>query len=267
MILSDIERSHIANLIRPIWETKNPTAKRVLNTIQKILQRATKEGLRDKANPAVWKDDLELSFPKASKVHNVQHHRAIDWRQLPQFVQSMMEFDDPTGSRPEVRCMLFMILTVSRPQEARLVDWKEIDLNERVWTQPEGKYKSTRMWQIPLCTSAIQILRAQESFATQKGRIFSSLNGAPIHDKYLSSLPDALGFDAVAHGFRATFRTWGQKHQKEYSFSEEELELSMKHCDTVGCRAAYARDQLLPERRRIIRAFETWIMKGEKCHD
>lgn len=73
-------------------------------------------------------------------------------------------------------------------------------------------------------------------------------------------MPDALGFNAVAHGFRATFRTWGQKQKR---FTEEELELSLKHLDTVGCRAAYARDQLLPERKRVINAYEKWAMKGD----
>jgi hypothetical protein len=59
----------------------------------------------------------------------------------------------------------------------------------------------------------------------------------------------------------ATFRTWGQKQQR---FTEEELELSLKHLDTVGCRAAYARDQLLSERRKVLRTYEKWAMTGDK---
>ena len=78
MFLEDIERINIVNLIKPIWETKNPTAKRVRNHVHWIVQRAIAEGLRTKANPAVWKDDLELSFPKASKVHKIKHHRSLN---------------------------------------------------------------------------------------------------------------------------------------------------------------------------------------------
>jgi hypothetical protein len=122
LLLNDIERIHIVNLLKPIWETKNPTAKRVRNHVQRIIQRAIAEGLRTKANPAVWKDDLELSFPKASKVHTVKHRRSIDWRELPKFVKAIHGLEVIKGNRPDVHCMLFMILTVSRPSEARLVD-------------------------------------------------------------------------------------------------------------------------------------------------
>ncbi len=257
MLLEDIERINIVNLIMPIWETKNPTAKRVQNHVHRIIQRAIAEGLRTKANPAVWTDDLELSFPKASKVHKVKHHRSLDWRELPKFIKAMNGLDVPTGSRPDVHCMAFMILTVSRPSEARLVEWEEIDLEERVWTQPAGKYKSNLEWKIPLCPTAIKILK---SMPKRRGRIFSTLNGAEIHDKYLSTMPDALGFDAVAHGFRATFRTWGQEQQR---FSEEALELCMKHTNNDATRVAYARSQLFDERKKVLTEYSKWAMKGD----
>jgi hypothetical protein len=80
----------------------------------------------------------------------------------------------------------------------------------------------------------------------------------------MSSLPDALGFDAVAHGFRSTFRTWGQEQQR---FSEEALELSLKHCDTVGSRAAYARSQLFDERCKVLEAYSEWVYEGHKTNN
>ena len=256
-LLEDIEREDVFKLLNPIWETKNETARRVLNYVYKVIQQAIAEKLREKGNPAVWKGDLSLSLAKPDAVHTVKHHRAIDWLKLPDFMKAMNALDAPKGSRPDVQCMLFMILTVSRPSEARLADWDEIDLEQKVWTQPAGKYKSKKMWEIPLCPTAIKILKARPK---RRGRVFSTLNGTELYSAALSSMPDALGFDAVAHGFRATFRTWGQKQQR---FTEEELELSLKHLDTVGCRAAYARDQLLPERRTVINAYEKWAMKGD----
>ena len=256
-LLEDIEREDVFKLLNPIWETKNETARRVLNYVYKVIQQAIAEKLREKGNPAVWKGDLSLSLAKPDAVHTVKHHRAIDWLKLPDFMKAMNALDVPNGSRPDVQCMLFMILTVSRPSEARLADWDEIDLEQKVWTQPAGKYKSKKMWEIPLCPTVVKILKAQPK---RRGRVFSTLNGTELYSAALSSMPDALGFDAVAHGFRATFRTWGQKQQR---FTEEELELSLKHLDTVGCRAAYARDQLLPERRSVINAYEKWAMKGD----
>jgi integrase len=150
-----------------------------------------------------------------------------------------------------------MILTVARPSEARLVDWKEIDLDEKLWAVPAGTHKSSEEWKIPLCPQAMKILKAQP---TRKGRVFSTLNNKEIPDAYLSSTPDALGFDAVAYGFRSTSRTWGQEQVKS---SEEALELSLKHLEASATRPAYARSQLFYERRRILNAYELWCFKGD----
>ena len=94
---------------------------------------------------------------------------------------------------------------------------------------------------------------------TRKGRVFSTIDGNEIHDKYLSAMPDALGFDAVAHGFRSTFRTWGQE---QHRFTEEALELSLKHTDTNANRAAYARSQLFDERKKVLTEYSKWAMNG-----
>ena len=182
-------------------------------------------------------------------------------------MKQVAALDQPIGSRPDAKCMLFMILTVSRPQEAILADWEEIDLEAKVWHQPKGKYKSKKLdWAVPLCPTAIRILKAQRSYARRQGRIFSTLNGSEFYSAALSSMPDALGFDAVAHGFRSTFRTWGQDQTKSRTdtnqkYSEEALELSMKHVETAATRAAYARSQLLEPRRRILEDYEKYAMK------
>ena len=262
--LKDIKRKHLVDILEPIWETKNHTAKRVQNYVYRILQQAISEELRTDANPATWKDNLALSFPKASKIAPVKHHRAIDWRMLPEFMKTLRDYDDPVDSRPEAKCFEFMILTAARAGEARLVTWDELDLTKKMWRVPAGKYKSNLQWEIPLTDPVIRLLKSLPSHKTQAGRVFSTLAGRVIPDAYMSSLPDALGFDAVAHGFRTTFRTWGQERQK---FSEEALELSLKHCDSVGTRAAYARSQLVDERRKVLDTYNTWALHGNQINN
>jgi len=141
MLLGDIEREDIVELLEPIWTTKNETARRVLQYVHKVIQLAIAKKLREKGNPAVWKNDLSLELAKPAAIHKVKHHRAIKWEELPKFIKALNNLDAPKGSRPDVQCMLFMILTVSRPSEARLAEWDEIDLEQKVWTQPAGKYK------------------------------------------------------------------------------------------------------------------------------
>jgi integrase len=264
LYIKDIKRKHLIAILEPIWETKNHTAKRVQNYVYRILQQAISEELRTDANPATWKDNLALSFPKASKIAPVKHHRAIDWRKLPEFMKTLRDYDDPVDSHPEAKCFEFMILTAARAGEARLVTWDELDLTKKIWRVPAGKYKSNLQWEIPLTDSVIRLLRSLPSYKTQAGNVFSTLSGGVIPDAYMSSLPDALGFDAVAHGFRTTFRTWGQERQR---FSEEALELSLKHCETVGTRAAYARSQLVDERRQVLDTYNNWAKYGKQINN
>ena len=117
---------------------------------------------------------------------------------------------------------------------------------------PAGKYKSEKAWVMPLTREAIKILRAQPSAKYQEGRVFSTLDGGKIGDKKLSSMPKALGFDAVFNGFRRTLRTWCQKKK----FNNEAEELAIKHMDTSRLKQVYIDDlggkAMLEERRGIL---------------
>ena len=142
------------------------------------------------------------------------------------------------SARPELHCFLFGVLTVARSNEARLVDWDEIDLRKKVWRMPAGKYKSEKDCVVPLTREAIKILKAQPSAKYQEARVFSTLDGGKIGDKKVSSMPKALGFESVFNGFRQPFRTWCQKHK----FNKEASELAMKHLDDSRLKQVYIDD-------------------------
>jgi integrase len=149
------------------------------------------------------------------------------------------------------------------------VDWDEIDVANKVWRVPAGKYKSENNWAIPLCKEAIKILKAQPSARHKEGRVFSRLDGGPLYSAALSEMPKALGFKAddgryaVANGFRRTFRTWGQAME----FNNEAAELQMKHLNTNALKQVYIDDPegwaLFDRRKQIIDAYEKWAMKGD----
>jgi len=263
MHFEDITKQDIEKILNPLIgaglsknSTKKETGSRVRNYVEAIIQRAISDGLRDKANPAIWKNNLEPSYKHLKKIE-VQNQRSINWEELPIFIKALNERNKPSGARPDLDCMLFMILTVSRPQEARLADWNEIDLEKKVWRQPKGKYKSKKLdWDIPLCQTAITILKAQPSYKRQEGRIFSTLGGGELYSAALSSIPDALGFNSVAHGFRTTFKSYCM----EKGVNDEVSELSLKHAETTSTRAAYARNQLIKPRTKLIKDYERFAL-------
>jgi integrase len=261
--LKDIKRKHIVQLLEPIWEEKNHTAQRTLRYVRRILQQAIAEELRTDANPAEWKDDLEHTFPKGSKVAPVEHHKYIDWRELPMFMKALDAWDSPTNSKPISKCFAFMVLTVARPSAARLAEWDEIDFDKKVWTIPadKPKRKVTEDWEIPLTKEAIMLLKSLPSYASQTGRLFNRLDGTEIPYNTAPHLPKKLGFDCAAHGFRSTFRTWGQD---KIRFNEEVLELCMTHKVGNTVRDAYARSELLDERRKVLAEYNKWAMTGKQ---
>jgi len=269
LIVRDILRDHIIQLLNPIWATKNPTATRVRRTLDEIFGMAVSRKLRSDI-PSAWKGNLEFELTAPKKIHKVKHQDALDWRLAPKFMEKLSALDQPNAPRPDAQCLAFIILTVSRPTEARLAHWSEINLKDKIWTIPPSKEatdegivdhegrKSEVEWKIPLTDSAIEILKSMPS---RTGLIFNSVAGRKMYDAALSKLPKTLGYKATAHGFRTTFRTWGQEQQR---FTEEALELCLKHLETDSTRAAYARSQLVEERRKILEAYEHWLFSGDK---
>ena len=260
ILVENIQIQHLREMLDNCYYEVTHTALRVLGHVRQIIQQAIIEGIRKDHNPAIWQGNLSLLYPAPNKIAPVKHREALDWNQLPEFMQALDRYNTPRGTRPDGACLAFMILTVSRPAEARLMDWKDLDLEHKVWTIPpsllkgdDGR-KSKLEWKIPLTNAALKILKEQPS---RTGLVFTTLKGERIPDSYFgSNINSALGFKGEAHGFRATFRTWGQEQQR---FSEEALELCLKHVDTDATRAAYARSQLFDERKKILNAYASWI--------
>ena len=263
ILVKDIEAGHCVKILKPIYTTKHPTALRVINYVKTIIDYGIIDGLRpSKDNPAIWNGFLSLKFAPSKKVHKVQNQRSVDWRLMPEFMPKLHALNKPVGVSEEAACLAFQILTVSRPSEARLADWSEIDLEQKVWFIPNSDAelrKSEKHWLVPLTREAIKILKAQGPKKT--GRIFSN-DGKVIPDNYISGIPAALGYDGTAHGFRSTFETWEQETQDK-KWSPDAVRLAMKHTEGDKVRAAYARGQCYAERIRLMAEYERWLYKGE----
>ena len=72
----------VLQVLEPIWEAKNETARRVRGRIEVILDWATAGGLRRGENPARWKGLLEHRLSKQPRSARVKHHPALDYRRM-----------------------------------------------------------------------------------------------------------------------------------------------------------------------------------------
>jgi integrase len=257
----EIQVEDILKVLKPLWGEKSQTASRLQGYLEAIIAKGL-HGARatNQPNPAVWKNNLEFSLKSPDKVHTVKHHPSIGWEQLPKFMKELYSLNKPKGSRPDAQCLAFAALCGTRSSATRLMEWDEVDLKKEVWTVPptsdkKPKRKSKQSWPIPLSREAIRILEAQPK---EKGstRVFSTLNGGEIYDNALSSLPRAIGFEAVAHGFRSTLQNWAKAH----GYSKDERELSLQHKVMTGTEAAYDNEKLIPQRKKLMNRYTLFAM-------
>ncbi len=57
--IADIGVTEVLSVLRPIWGDKQETAQKLREAIERVLDSARVEGLRQGENPAAWRGNLE----------------------------------------------------------------------------------------------------------------------------------------------------------------------------------------------------------------
>ncbi len=242
--VADVELPHIIKILEPIWTTKTETATRVRQRIEAVLAWATVSGYRTGDNPARWRGNLEHALARPSKVRKVQHHAALPWQQIGGFMVDLREREGMAALALE-----FLILTAARSGEVRFATWDEIDLEGKIWTVPAERMKTEKAHRVPLPSPAVALLKALPRFEGSS-YVFSGVRGGPLSDMSVSAVCRRMKVEAVPHGFRSTFKDWCRSST---SYADEVSELALSHVNSDATRAAYARDELLPKRARLMR--------------
>jgi hypothetical protein len=87
--VGQITTSDMVAILKPIWATKNPTAKKVRNRVELILDAEKAAGHRSGNNPAAWRGNLKAILPPSSKVHKKKSHPALDYERMPAFMEEL----------------------------------------------------------------------------------------------------------------------------------------------------------------------------------
>lgn len=252
--VEDVELAHVMEILEPIWTTKTETATRVRQRIESVLTWAAVRGYRNGENPARWEGHLKEVLPNPSKVKKVKHHRALPWQEMGQFMVQLRKREAMTA-----RVLEFLILTAARSSEVRFATWDEIDMDTRVWTVPGDRIKAGKPHQVPLSDNAMAVLQALPRFDGSP-YVFPASRGGPLSDLALSQLCKRMKVDATPHGFRSTFKDWARIRT---NYADEVSELALAHVNSDATRAAYARDELLPQRKRLM---EDWARFVSTIH-
>jgi len=241
--VDEVTNQHIVKLLEPIWTTKPETASRVRQRIESTLTWATVSGYREGDNPARLKGNLDQLLPRTSKIKKVTHFKALPWREVPTFLETLQNREGMGA-----RALELLILTVCRSGEVRGAAWPEFDLQSKLWKIPADRMKSGKEHQIPLTGAAISLLKKLPQHDHSE-LLFPSPNGTKISDMTLTAVLRRMNVEATVHGFRSSFKDWCRNCTR---CPDEVSELQLAHVNSDATRAAYARDELLPQRARLM---------------
>lgn len=253
MSVAEIELPQILRVLEPIWSEKTETANRVRGRIEAVMTWAAVSGYRSGDNPARWEGNLKEVLPTPSKIRRPMHFRALPWHQVPEFMAALRERDGLAA-----RGLEFLILTAARSGEVRHAEWPEFDLDGRTWTVPADRIKAGKQHRVPLSDDALDVLENQPLFADSKF-VFPAPRGGALSDMALTAVIRRMGYDATVHGFRSSFKDWARNRT---AYPDEVSELALAHVNSDATRAAYARDELLPQRARLMADWATFCREG-----
>ena len=240
--VSAIDTGLIRKVLEPLWYSTPETASRVRGRIERVLAWATVAEYRSGDNPARWTGHLKELLPAKTKVAAVEHHSALPYRDLPDFMLQLRAKDGVSA-----RALQFTILTAARTGEAIGAKWAEIDLGAKLWTIPHERMKAGKEHRIPLSDRAITVL---EALPRDGDHVFlGATKDRPLSNMAMLELVRGMREGLTVHGFRSTFRDWAAE---QTSYPHELCEIALAHAVGNKVEAAYRRGDMMEKRRRLM---------------
>jgi len=246
--LDEIETEHIVAVLREVWHQRE-ISRDTRQRIKKILDAAI--ALRPKHNPADWDSRLKPIMPKQRKRGTIRGgHKAMDYHDLPAFMQRLAANSDQSARALEV-----IILTFARTIEVQNMRWSQLDFESGVWDLGTLDTKNERLKRTPLPRQTFAYLRETYESRVSEEFVFPgrSLTKPISNMTMLKDLKQITGDTTLTvHGFRTTFRSWAQE---ETDFEEEIVEHCLHHITGDDAEKAYKRGEALRKRRIVMQAF------------
>jgi integrase len=260
MPVDQITTELVYRVLQPIWIKKTETATRVRQRIEVVLDWCKARGYCKGDNPARLKGALGELLPRSQKIKKVEHHPAIPYPQINEFVVALRR---EGGSAP--LALEFMLLTAARTGEVVAAKWNEVDFDSLVWTVPAERMKSGKEHRGPLSKRAVEILQTMLA-AKQNEYIFPGHSVAK--NSHMSTGTCRIVMKRMdnfskytPHGLRSTFRDWAAETT---SFANETLELALAHTISNKAEAAYRRQDQLEKRAKLMQHWQNFIEMPSK---
>ena len=254
MRITDVGKADVLRAISPIWKTRAETATRTLQRIRIIFNFAAAKDYVTAPDAEFW-TQVRMALGSNVKARQVKHFASCPHAEVGRVLAKVW------GSSASERVKLafeFSVLNASRSGEVRGACWSEFDSDLKDWVIPGERMKAGRPHRVPLSRRAQKIIqRAAELRSKGDGEyVFPSTSGRPFSDMVFTQLLRRLEEPYTMHGFRASFRTWGDEVTQ---FPHEMLEFALAHVISDQTVRAYARSDMLEKRRKLMSSWAQYV--------
>lgn len=238
----DITEDDIAEVLKPIWFTKQETARKIRNNIEAVFRTSVR---RYKiANPATLDAMDELLGDNGAEA---KPHKSVGRDRLPEFMAELK-----TRVALSARCLELTILTGCRTAESIGAKWEEFDLDNAIWTVPPERMKNGKEHTKPLSTYTVELLR---SIPPMGAYVFGT---KPLSNMAMLTLIKRMGYDFTSHGMRHAFKNWSVATKQDQFLSELCLAHAPKKVSAVE--GDYVTEQFTEERRSIMQDWSDYVL-------
>ncbi len=250
--VSEITPGHVMAVLEPIWNEKRETARRVKQRISAICRWAVAQGHRTD-DPAGVVIDAALPLNGVER----RHMPALPYDEVADCIAKVKA--SRRASPSSKLALEFLILTATRSSEVRKATWDEFNLDGARWTLPAERMKANREHRVPLSSRALEVLADAADLSDGSGLVFpGARRGRPLSGNTHAKLLRELGFDAVTHGFRSSFRDWAAEQTHT---PHAVMEAALAHTIKNKAEAAYARSDLFEKRRELMEAWAAYLAR------
>lgn len=222
-------------------------AKRSIPLTGRIFRFAIRKGIIE--------NDPTPHLGEALKPRKVKNMARLDISEFPAFLERMDRYHGNFIIRSALQ---LMTLTFVRTAELRMMEWNEIDYENRLWRIPAHKMKMAMPHIVPLSKQALEILQKIQPITGIKQYVFYNYSTAkPISSNALLCAIRTMGYNGkmTGHGFRGLAST--TLHEQGYMHDAIEIQLAHRVGNAVS--QAYNHAQHLEYRVKMMQEWSDFI--------
>lgn len=258
MRIADVGKAEVLSALSPIWKSKAETATRTLQRIRIIFNFAAAKDYVGAPDAEFW-TQVRMALGGNVKARRVKHFASCPHAEVGRLLAKVWA----SSASDRVKLAFeFAVLNASRSGEVRGARWNEFDSDLKEWVIPGERMKAGRPHRVPLSKRAQKIMQFVAELRTKEDGdyVFPNAAGKPFSDMVFTQLLRRLEEPYTMHGFRASFRTWGDEVTE---FPHEMLEFALAHVISDQTVRAYARSDMLEKRRKLMNSWAQYVWANQ----